>query len=54
MGGVWAADHRPVGGGALALLRHLHPQGEQHGGVQEDRLCLDSLTERERCSAVMS
>lgn len=38
VGGVWTADHRPIWGGAPALLHYLHPQGEQHGGVQEDGL----------------
>lgn len=42
VGGVWTADHRPIWGGAPALLHYLHPQGEQHGGVQEDRLVVHS------------
>lgn len=48
MGGVWAADHRPIGGGAFTLLHHLYPQGEQHGGVQEDQLGLDLYTHHPR------
>lgn len=40
VGGVWPSDHRPVGGGAFAVFHYVHPQGEQHGGVQEDRLVL--------------
>lgn len=41
VGGVWPTDHRPIGGGAFTVLHHLHPQGEQHGGIQEDRLSLN-------------
>lgn len=42
VGGVWTADHRPIWGGASALLHYLHPQGEQHGGIQEDGLVVHS------------
>lgn len=40
VGGVWPSDHWAVGGGAFAVFHDIHPQGEQHGGIQEDRLLL--------------
>ena len=41
MGGVRPPDHRPIRGGSSAFLHHLHPQGQQHGGLQEGRLSLE-------------
>lgn len=44
VGRVRATDHQPVRGGAFTLLHHLHPQGEQHGGIQEDWLSLNCIS----------
>ena len=44
VGRVRATDHQLVRGGAFTLLHHLHPQGEQHGGIQEDWLHLNSIS----------
>lgn len=44
MGGIWAADNKSVRDGASALLRHSHPYGEEHGGVQGGLIATQSIT----------